>query len=109
MQVQAIIETLDDHRFRVRALSDTAHMAEGDTRDQAITNFRAGVREMPVRPVEIITIEIPDDEMTVADSPLWQAAKGILADEEDYAIFMEGVHNRRRELDELEARWQNNS
>ncbi len=102
-----------DQRFRVRDLSNAAHTAEGDTRDQAITNFRTVVRETPIRPVEVITIDIsdvvPSDEMTVADSPLWQAAKGILADEDDYAIFMEGVHNRWRELDELEARWQNNS
>jgi hypothetical protein len=114
MTVQAAIRTTDDRRYRIWSLSDDLPVsAQGDSREEAIRNFRAEADKAMRQSVEIITLEIPepalDKELTIADSPEWQAAKGILADDDDYAAFMEGVHRRRRELDELEEQWQTSS
>lgn len=109
MTVKAAVRTTDDNRYRVRSLDvDLPVTAEGDSREEAIENFRLEADKATRQSFEIIEIEISDPAprnkpLTVAHSPEWHAAKGILSAEE-YEHFMDAIYRRRREMDENEEK-----
>lgn len=123
MQIQAAVEITESHRYRVHLLGGLPVTAEGDTRDQALDNFRAAAHVAASRIVEVVTVEVsettpqekfvtgdlPEPALTVGELPEHQSVAGGFTDAEADALFWEGIHRRRRELDEIEGRWQHDS
>ena len=93
MEIPVLIEEVPGAGFRAAGGEPFACVAEGSTRDEALSRLEELVRQRIAAGAQLVAIDVP-----AATNP-WTSLFGVLRDEPLFDEWKEAIATRRRELD----------
>lgn len=97
MTLTAMVEKLDERRYRAAIVQPFAMESEGATEKEAIDRLRSLALEK-LRSSKIVEIQMPEDER---ENP-WLKIAGLFKDHPDWDQYLKNIEDYRREVDRSE-------
>lgn len=98
MTVTAVVEKLNEKRYRATISLPFPLESEGSTADEAISRLRQRALEK-LRVSQLVEFQLPDDPN---DNP-WMRMAGIWKDHPDFDEYLANVEEYRRERNAMES------
>src|SRR5688572_10052703 len=98
MQIPVAIEPIGDGQFRAQSFPPFPAVADGSTRDEAVSKVQAEVNKQVEQGKEVVMVEVPAKE----PNPL-MAMAGWLKDDPLYDAWHAEIREYRRQLDIAEG------
>ena len=98
MQIPVAIEPIGDGQFRAQSFPPFPAVADGSTRDEAVSKVQAEVNKQVEQGKEVVMVEVPAKE----PNPL-MAMAGWLKDDPLYDAWQAEIREYRRQLDIAEG------
>ena len=103
MKTEVLLERLPDKRYRAKGSGRFALTVDGDTREDALNNFREAAVALVPKDAEIVEIDIPIRSDAPKDDP-WASFAGWLKDDPWLPLYLEAIAENRRIDEENENR-----
>lgn len=104
MKTEVLLEQISDHRFRATGSGRFALSVEGESRNEALTNFQKAATALVPEGAEMVAVEVPYQLEQVPQRHPWEWFAGIAKNDPLYEMFLEQIEINRRLDDENEAR-----